>query len=119
MTWTLSVLDLVCGNCLRAIPAGQPVCLLGVPQRARCAACAAAHGFYPDAQELDLEQFRLEQDVRERRRREDAQTLASARSRPLGRVTPPRPPTPFTQLDSLVDQYFDPRAAAAGDREDR
>jgi hypothetical protein len=113
MTWTVSVLDMSCGHCLRPIPAGEPVALIGVPQRARCQACAAGHGFYPDLQELDLERVRLDLDAK---RRDEARALAAATQRPLSRrVTLPRPPVPFSRLGEFIGAKFDPKAAAAGE----
>ena len=106
MIWTVVPLGCQdqCGNCLAIIAGDQPVALLGHKQRRRCERCAAALGFTPDAQDLDLVRFQLEQ----------ARIAQPAPSppRPLLRMPAPRRPMPLSAIAASLP--FDPRAAAAG-----
>jgi len=113
MTWTVLVMETVCGRCLQPVPAGAPVALMTTHQLQRCASCAELAGFPLNAAEIDLEQFRLEQ---ERLRRETPAPPPVASKRVY--VTPPRPVVAFSKLGDVATR-FDPRAAAAGDRGDR
>jgi len=106
MTWTVVPIGCQdqCGNCLVVIHGDQPVALLGLKQRRRCERCAAALGFTPDAQDLDLVRFQLEQQRLARPEPTDR--------KPVVRMPAPRRPMPLSAIAGNLP--FDPRAAAAG-----
>jgi hypothetical protein len=104
MKWTVMPLgvDLECGCCGATIPGDSPFALVTIRDLVRCQPCAVAAGFAFDAEEVDLERFRLEQE----RQRRPVPTMVQS---PV-RVPAPRPMVRASELAHL----FDPRAAAAG-----
>lgn len=100
--WTVFGMPVQCGACGELVPAGEPVQLVTSRQLRRC----AEHAFGPvNWQEVDLERARLEMEqARER-------TPAAVEARPRGGSA-------MRSYASIADTLpFDPRAAAAGDRE--
>lgn len=97
--------DAICGGCRIVIPGDQPIALVTSRKLVRCEMCAGQMGFEVNAQEVDLERFRLEQAQRQ-------QLVASEQPRqPVLRIVPPQPPLPA----SLFADLHDPRAKAAGE----
>jgi hypothetical protein len=101
--WTVVPLGslAICGACDAVIAPDQPIALLTTKRLTRCENCAARLGFTADAQELDLERFRLEQERIAR---------PSPAPSPVVRVPAPRPMVRAGDLAYL----FDPKAAASG-----
>ncbi len=118
MIWTVCApgVTVICGRCLAEIPGGDPIALVTTRQLERCLLCAAALGFEPNPQEIDLERFRLEQERLARPVSDAAPSQGSAApptpSRPSRRMQPQRG---FIRAADLA-HVFDPKAAAAGDR---
>lgn len=96
--------DAVCGGCRIVIPGDHPIALVTSRNLVRCEMCARQMGFEVNAQEVDLERFRLEQ-ARQ-------QSAAPERPRqPVLRIMPPQQVRPA----SLFADVHDPRAKAAGE----
>jgi hypothetical protein len=106
MTWTCYVGDTECGACRVCIVSGDPVALFAGGRCARCVSCAGLMGFEVDWAQVDDAKFEIE-------RRAWASTSIASTSTP-SRLPPVRQPQP---LSAIADRFFDPKAAAAGDRD--
>lgn len=109
MTWTVRPLDLECGSCRVNICAGDPVALFAGGKLHRCVSCAGAMGLEVDWDQVDQAKFELE-------RRAWASTASSSTPAPsFSRLPAVRQPVP---LSAIAGSIFDPKAAAAGDRDE-
>lgn len=113
MTWTVSRVIETCGaepGC--TIPAGQAIASFNHGKNLRCEAHAWRMGYTLDAQELENERWRLEQELA----REASARLEAADRPPryAPRITPYRKPVP---ISAVAGSIFDHKAAAAGDRD--
>lgn len=121
MIWKVFIVDVDCGAAVTnrfhttacRIPAGEPVALLGEKQLIRCATHAGAPVDWVqiEASRLDLEHEAM---AREHTPSTPSQFLARTTPAPPKRHHIDRPLKPFAKVGNGL---FDPRAAAAGDRD--
>lgn len=110
MMWTVYPGDTTCGKCRVTISTGDPVALFAHGRLKRCAHCAGAMGFEVDFAEVDQARFEIERRAWAERAETDSVPL------PVVYRTPAvREPVPLSMLASSL---FDPKAAAAGDRDE-
>ncbi len=116
MFWTVKRLDVRCGRCGVTIPADEPVAVLA-GGLVRCVFDAAMLGFEINHTEIELERYRLEEDLRRisASRLREADARPQLPPRPVQRVTPHRKPQPAARVADLL--VHDHGLAAAGDRD--
>lgn len=105
IAWSVCSVDQECGHCQARIPPGTPVAVLTVTRRYRCVGCARVA---VDWGQVAAARAALEP-------RENRQAAPRPSSGAARRVTPIRRPLPASAVAGVV---HDPRAAAAGDRDD-
>jgi hypothetical protein len=104
IAWTVYETDAECGYCHVRVAAGDPVAMFTVSRLKRCASCARVE---VDWDQVDQAKFEIE-----RRAWAGGATAVPAPTRGLPPVRQPQP------LSAIAGSVFDPKAAAAGDRDE-